>query len=326
MDRFFYNLECFLKQQISRAKFLKILLGGLLLFISNNTFLKYAFAKSSSSDGRPKKKIKGSHDLVVSEGPDPYKNTVKAVEGMGGMGRFVKNSDVVFIKANMSWDRSPEQAGNTDPEVVAALIDMCYKAGAKRVNMSDNTCNEARRCYDNSGVADIAKKKGAHVHFVDSWNVVKAQFSYNSPMSNWPVYKEAVECDTFINVPVLKHHRLTGLTLSMKNLMGVCSGTRGLIHVDIGRKLADLTDFISPELTVIDATKVLLRHGPSGGDLKDVARMDTIIAGTDPVLTDAYACTLVDREPMSISYIKSGVQRGYGSADLSKADIVKLKS
>lgn len=326
MDRFFYHFECFLKQQISRAKFLKMLLGGLLFFISNNAFLKYAFAKASSSGGRPKKGLKGAHDLVVSEGPDPYKNTVSAIEGMGGMGRFVKSGDVVFIKANISWDRSPAQAGNTEPEVVAALIDMCYKAGAKRVNMSDNTCNEARRCYDNSGIAKTARERGAHIHFVDEWNVVKAQFPYNSPMENWPVYREAVDCDTFINVPVLKHHRLTGLTLSMKNLMGVCSGTRGLIHVDIGRKLADLTDFISPDLTVIDATKVLLRHGPSGGNLEDVARMDTIIAGTDPVLTDAYACTLVDRDPLSISYIRSGVQQGYGSADLSKADIIKLKS
>ena len=326
MDRLFYNLECFLKQHITRRGFLKILFGGLLLFISNSTFLKYAFARSTPSDGRPKKRIKGAHDIVETAGPDPYANTVKAVEEMGGMQRFVKKGDVVFVKANFSWDRNPEQAGNTNPQVVAALVDMCYRAGAKRVNMSDNTCNEARRCYDNSQIPKVAKEHGAYVHFVDDWNVIKAHFPYKSPMEDWPVFREAVECDTFINVPILKHHGLTGLTLSMKNLMGVCSGMRGLIHVDIGRKLADLTDFISPDLTVIDATRVLVRNGPSGGNLNDVVKMDKIIAGTDPVLTDAYACTLVDRNPMSISYIKESVERGYGSADLAGKDVLRVKT
>ncbi|MBD3425918.1 MAG: DUF362 domain-containing protein [Candidatus Omnitrophica bacterium] len=325
MDRFFYNLECFLKQHISRGRFIKLLLGGALYFISNNALLKYAFARTARSGGRPKKNIKGDHDLVVSKGPDPYNNTEKAIEGIGGMDRFVKKGDVVFLKANISWDRSPEQAGNTNPYVVAALVDMCYAAGAKRVNMSDNTCNEARRSYDNSEIPRVAREKGAYVHFVDNWNVVKAEFPYRSPMHDWPIYREAVECDVFINVPILKHHRLTGLTLSMKNLMGVCSGTRGLIHAGIGRKLADLTDYISPELTVIDATRVLLRNGPSGGSLDDVARMDTVIAGTDPVLADSYACTLVDRDPMSITYIEQAVRLGYGSADLTKADILKVK-
>ncbi|MFC1548490.1 DUF362 domain-containing protein [Candidatus Omnitrophota bacterium] len=326
MDRIFYNLECFLKQHITRKGFLKICLGGLLAFISSNTFLKFAFARSSTSDGRPKKNIKGKHDLVITEGPDPYKNTVKAVEAMGGMGKFVKKGDVVFLKANISWDRTPEQAGNTNPQVVAALIDMCYKVGAKRVSMSDNTCNEARRCYDRSDIAKIAKEQGAHIHYVDNWDIVKAHFAYNSPMEDWPVYRESVDCDVFINVPVLKHHSLTGLTLSMKNLMGICSGVRGMMHAGIGRKLADLTDFIQPDLSIIDATRVLIRNGPSGGNLQDVVKMDKIVVGTDPVLTDAYACTLVNRDPLSISYIKEGNRLGYGSADLSGKDIVEVKT
>ncbi|MBD3295936.1 MAG: DUF362 domain-containing protein, partial [Candidatus Omnitrophica bacterium] len=201
-----------------------------------------------------------------------------------------------------------------------------YKAGASRVNVFDISCNEERRCYAASGIAEAARESGAYVFFPDHWNVVKAKFPYSSPMENWPVLKDAVDCDVFINVPVVKHHGLTGLTLSMKNLMGVCSGTRGLIHVDIGNKLTDLTDYINPDLTVMDATRVLLRNGPSGGDLKDVKTMNRVIVATDPVLADSFASRLMGKDPMSIPYIRAAVEKGRGSTDITEADLVQLET
>ena len=106
--------------------------------------------------------------------------------------------------------------------------------------------------------------------------------------------------------------------------MGICSGQRGLMHFDIGTKLAHLTDFIKPDLNVIDAYRVLLRNGPTGGDLADVMVMKTIIAGADPVLCDSYAAKLMDKDPLSISYINQGVKLSLGSADIDKADILKI--
>jgi len=325
IEQIFYSLESFLNKQVSRRKFFKICFGWLAVLLSNNVFIKFAFAKAQPSSGRPKIGIKGNHDIVLVEGEDPYKNTIKAVELMGGMAKFVKKNSTVVIKPNMAWDRTPEQAANTDPYVVAALVELCYKAGAKRVNIFDNTCNEAQRCYESSGIPEEAKKKGANVYFLDDWNVVKAHFSYKSPMEGWPVYRDAVKCDTFINVPVLKDHRLTRLTLSMKNLMGVCSGIRGIMHVGIGRKLVDISDFINPDLTVIDAHRVLVRNGPSGGDLEDVIKMNKIIVATDPTLADSFASTLAGVDPMAVSYIKAAQERGYGSTDISGADIRRLK-
>ena len=292
--------------------------------VLNNALFKIALGKDEVSAGRQVKRIKALHDLAVVKGEDPYIITVKAVEALGGMEKFVKKNSTVLIKPNIGWDRSPEQAGNTNPYVVAALVDMCFKAGAKRVNIFDRSCNDAKRCYENSGIEKAAKEKGANVYSPDDWNVIKAEFNYKSPMEGWPVYRDALECDTFINVPVLKNHGLTGLTLSMKNLMGICSGQRGLIHFDIGTKLAHLTDFIKPDLNVIDAYRVLLRNGPTGGDLADVMAMKTVIAGTDPVLCDSYAAKLMDKDPLSISYINQGVKLNLGSADIDKADILKI--
>jgi len=134
------------------------------------------------------------------------------------MSKFVSVGSVVVVKPNIGWDRSPQTGANTNPAVVAALVEMCYDAGAKRVNVFDNTCNAAQRCYETSGIKKAAEEKGARVYYTDEWNFIKAQFPYDSPMQGWPVFRDAIVCDTFINVPVLKHHGLTGLTLGMKTL------------------------------------------------------------------------------------------------------------
>jgi uncharacterized protein (DUF362 family) len=326
MDRFFYQLECYLKQTVTKRKFLKVLAGGLLVFLTRNLWLKNVFAKTATSGPRPKKIIKAAHDLVLSEGPDPYQNTIKAIEALGGMGLFVKKGDTVVVKPNMAWDRSPEQAANTNPQVVAAVVDLCYRAGAKRVNVFDVPCNDDRRVYENSGIRKAAKEKGASVYYADHWNVMKARFPYQSAMEDWPILRDAIVCDALINVPVLKHHGLTNLTLSMKNLMGVCTGTRGLMHVNIGNKLVDLTDFMAPELTVIDATRVLTKNGPSGGSLDDVTRMDKIIAAQDPTLADVFACGLMKRPVSSVPYLAEAQKRNFGITDIGKADIIKVKA
>ena len=96
--------------------------------------------------------------------------------------------------------------------------------------------------------------------------------------------------------------------------------------MNIGNKLVDLTEFINPELTVVDATRFLEKHGPSGGNIADVVKMDTVIAGTDPTLVDAYSAYLVNWDPMEVPYINAAVKRNIGNGDISKADILKIKS
>lgn len=316
-------------KKVSRKQFLKLLVSGLAFLPLSGQLLGHAAPSSSSGfNGRPKSGVKGDYDLVIAKGEDPFAMTVKAMESMGGMGRFVKKGATVVIKPNIGWDRTPEQAGNTNPQVVAALIDMAYKAGAKRVNIFDVTCNDPRRCYANSGIEAAASAAGAKIYFPDDWDMVKANFgdaSSVSPMEGWPILRDAIECDTFINVPVLKHHALTRLTLSMKNLMGVCGGNRGMIHFNIGPKLVDLTRFINPDLTIIDAYRVLMRNGPTGGNLADVNTMKTVIAATDPTLADTYAAQLVDVDPMAVPYLKTAAKEKFGSMDTGTAKKITIE-
>ncbi|MCX5666966.1 MAG: DUF362 domain-containing protein, partial [Candidatus Omnitrophica bacterium] len=147
-----------LDKKVSRKKFLKIIFSSFALLVLSGFRSRTVQASQAQSSGRPKKSIKTDHDLVVASGDDPYLMTVKAVEAIGGMERFVKKGDVVLVKPNIGWDRVPEQAGNTNPQVVAALVDLSFKAGAKRVNVFDMTCNDARRCYASSGIESAAAK------------------------------------------------------------------------------------------------------------------------------------------------------------------------
>ena len=312
--------------KISRRQFLKLAGLGTLAMLLTHIFSRLGLAQFGKQkfNGRIKKKILTDHDLVSVKGEDPAAITRKAIEALGGMSRFVKPGAVVVVKPNIGWDRSVEYAANTNPEVVAALVELCYAAGAKRVNVFDITCNASQRCYENSGIKKAAEAKGAKVYFADSWNVVKAHFSSESTMENWPVFRDALECDTFINVPILKHHGSTNLTLGMKNLMGVCSGNRGMMHVDLGTKIFEMARFIVPELTVIDSYRYLKRHGPSGGDLNDVELRKTVIASADYVLADVYASRSVDYDPNSIPYIAKAIEAGLGSATISGKDIVEL--
>jgi uncharacterized protein (DUF362 family) len=138
----------------------------------------------------------------------------------------------------------------------------------------------------------------------------------------WEFYQPALEADVFINVPVAKHHSISRLTLGMKNLMGVVGGSRGRLHTDIAESLADINSVVVSDLTVIDATRILVANGPQGGRLEDVRQLDTVLASPDIVAADAYAATLFDLTPDQVPSIVAGARRGLGVMDLNRIRLV----
>ncbi|MFQ3675859.1 MAG: DUF362 domain-containing protein [Endomicrobiia bacterium] len=312
----------FFTKKFSRKSFLKLLASILSVIIFNKKKDFNLFA-SSEKVLYPRKKsvVVTEYDLVVVKGKEISSMVKKSIELLGGMSKFVKRGDVVVIKPNISWDRTPQYAANTNPEVVATIIKLCFESGAKIVKVFDNTCNVAQKCYKNSGIYDAVKSAGGTIFYLSDWQFNKTKFPPGSLMKDWPLVKDAIECDCFINVPIAKHHSLTKLTLSMKNLMGVCGGFRSMIHSNIDQKLVELTKFVNPDLTIIDAYRILVRNGPSGGNLYDVEEKNTIISSCDPVLADAYASTLFNIEPKEIGCIRLGHQMGLGNMDLKKAKI-----
>jgi uncharacterized protein (DUF362 family) len=238
------------------------------------------------------------------------------------MSSFVSKGDVVIVKPNIGWDRTPEQAANTNPLVVAALVTLAFEAGAKKVKVFDNTCNTARRCYKKSGIEDAAREAGADVFFVEERKFKKTNLG-GEVLKEWPVYREALEADKIINAPVAKHHTLARLTLAMKNLMGLIGGSRNLLHQKMDTNIVDLAAYFKPSLTVLDATRILTANGPQGGNLKDVKTLNTVAASTDQVAIDSYGATLFDMAGDELGYVREAHERGLGEKDLEKLDVLR---
>lgn len=268
--------------------------------------------------------LKSYPDLAVATDVEPEANTRKAVELLGGMKRFIGRGDIVVVKPNIGWDRTVEQAADTNPKVVAEVIKMCLEAGARKVKVFDNTCNAAIRCYDKSGIMKAASEAGAEVSYTVKAGFSEMKFPQGEVIKSWEMYKPALEADLLINVPIAKHHGLARLTLGMKNLMGIMGGNRGKIHWNLDDSLADLANFVRPKLTILDATRILLKNGPQGGNLKDVKRLDTIIAGVDIATVDAYGTTLFGMKPQGLGCIVKGNKFGLGEIDLNKVNIEKV--
>lgn len=240
--------------------------------------------------------------------------TRQAVDALGGMRRFVSRGDVVWVKPNISWDRRAEQAANTNPDVVAALVTLCLEAGAKKVVVTDHTAHAAQRTFPRSGIQPAAEKAGAESFFIDPRRFRKMAVK-GKVLTEWEVYTEAVEADKLINVPIVKHHGLCRVTAGMKNLMGVIGGPRNRLHQDLTRTLPDLAAFFKPTLVVVDAVRIMTANGPTGGSLADVTRKDTVAASIDQVAADALSASLLGLRPQDVGYIVEAAARGLGKLD-----------
>ena len=243
--------------------------------------------------------------------------TEQTIAALGGMGRFVKKGDVVWIKPNIAWDRRPEQAANTNPAVVATLTKLCLAAGAKKVKVGDRACNEAKRSYPRSGIEAAVKDAGGQMVYLDE-NRVKEYTIGGKELPTWPLFAEIVESDLVINVPIAKHHSISGTTLCMKNYMGVAGGNRGKWHQQLATCLSEITAFMKPRLSVLDATRIMTGNGPTGGNLADVKRMDTIAAGTDVVALDAFGAEVMGHKPEAVATVAAGAAAGLGQMDYRK--------
>lgn len=257
-------------------------------------------------------------EMAIIEGNDPAQLARAAIEELGGMKRFVSRRDVVLVKPNIGWDRTPEQAANTNPDVVAEVVRQCLQAGAKRVIVTDVSCNEARRCFQRSGIAAAAQAAGAEVILPDPSRFKEVDLQ-GEVLSRWQVLDAYLDVDKVINIPIAKHHALTGTTLGMKNWYGILGGSRNQLHQRIHESLVDLADFMRPTLTMVDCYRVLLRNGPTGGNLEDVLLKKMLVASTDPVAVDAYvAKSIWNLEADSLPYLGMAVKRGLGTLEFEK--------
>ncbi|HES58677.1 MAG TPA: DUF362 domain-containing protein [Firmicutes bacterium] len=259
-----------------------------------------------------------SGDLVWVNGADPYKNVRKALAELGGMGRFVKKGQRVAILPNIGWARSPEQAANTNPAVVRALIDLCHEEGAKSITVFCNPCNDMRVCLELSGIGKVVEDGPARFEYInkEGWRKRDAVPGC-SHLKDTEVYRLVEDSDVLINAPIAKHHSSAKLTMCCKNLMGLVRDRREL-HQELHEGIADLAMMVPHALCVLDATRILFRNGPTGGDIMDTKMRNAVIAGTNPAEVDALGTTLFEMKAADIGYLELLRQRGFAVTDVEK--------
>ena len=256
----------------------------------------------------------GDVDLAIARGPDPTENVRRAIKALGGIERFVRPGERVVVKPNAGWNRVPDQAANTSPEVVAEVVRQVVGAGAAAVWVTDVSINNAERCFERSGLAAAAAAGGGKVVLPDGRGfrpVVLDGKLLREAEVLWPF----VDADRVINVPAVKQHGLTGASMAMKNWYGVLGGHRVRLHQSIEQAIADLAGMMRPTLTVLDGTRVLMANGPSGGSLDDVRRGDTVVAGIDEVAIDSVGATLLGRAAADLPFLAAGEAAGLGRTD-----------
>lgn len=261
--------------------------------------------------------------MVTVTNGSPSQLVVEAMKALGGMQRFISRGDVVVLKPNIGWDRVPQQAANTNPEVVKKVVELCFDAGAKKVIVTDVSCNDPRRCFQRSGIAPSAASVGATILLPEERKFRDYRLG-GELLSVWPIYTPIIEADKVINLPIVKHHNLCHATMGLKNWYGILGGRRNQLHQNIDVGVADLANFLRPTLTILDAYRVLISNGPQGGNLNDVRMMKTIAAGTDPVAIDAFGATLLGLKPEQLGYLNIAQQRGLGRMDFSQLNVKNI--
>jgi uncharacterized protein (DUF362 family) len=263
--------------------------------------------------------------LVVARNGEPEEMVRRALAALGGMGRFVKPGDDVIVKPNICVAyHTYEYAATTNPWVVGALVKLALDAGARRVRVMDYPFGgSAEQAYVTSGIQEQVRSAGGQMEAMTQFKFVDANIPEGVDLQQCKIYDDVLKADVLIDVPIAKHHGLARLTLGMKNLMGVIYD-RPAMHRNLGQRLADLSSRVRPTLTVVDAVRILMDHGPTGGSLEDVRQADTLIVSPDLVAADSYAATLFGLKPDDLAYVRAGAQMGLGRSNLSSLRIEEI--
>jgi uncharacterized protein (DUF362 family) len=255
--------------------------------------------------------------IVAADGGTPQQMLQRCFERMGGIGRFIEPGDRVVLKPNIGFATPPALGATTNPEVVAVVTRLCLAQGAAEVWVVDNPIHDPARCFAISGIEAAARTAGARIMLPRAAGFRDVEEPDNTVLKRWPFFYAPFERATkVIGIPTAKHHSLSGVTLGMKNWYGLLGGRRNRLHQDIHTSVADLASMVRPTLTVLDATRVLFRHGPTGGNPSDV-RFDGVVAvATDPVALDAYGASLVVPEGGEFPFLDQAEARGLGTTNL----------
>jgi len=254
--------------------------------------------------------------MSIVRGEDRVQTVQRALMALGGMEAFVRPGDRVLLKVNAAFATPPVLSATANPELVAQVARLCFKAGASSVAVTDNPINDPASCFALTGLAQAAHAVGAQV--------VTPKDSYFKPttlqggalIKHWPLlYTPFEDVDKLIGIAPVKDHHRSGASMTMKNWYGLLGGRRNLFHQDIHNIIKELAMMDSPTPVILDGTWTMMTNGPTGGSLADLKQTNTMIVSTDQVAADAFGATLLGKTLSDLPYIAKAQAQGVGQSD-----------
>ncbi len=254
--------------------------------------------------------------ISIVNGQDRIKTATQAIELLGGIERFVKPGDIVAVKPNAGFATPPILGATTHPDVITAIVKLCYVAKAKKVIVSDNSINNPASCFTISGIGKAASAAGAEVVMPKDSYFIGQTLAGGSLIKDWPVYcGPFAGANKLIGIAPLKNHNKSVASMTMKNWYGLLGGRRNLFHQDINGIISELAMLVKPTLVILDGTETMMTNGPTGGSVSDLKKTNTMIASCDMVAADAFGCSLLDLKPADLPYLALAQKAGAGSID-----------
>jgi uncharacterized protein (DUF362 family) len=263
--------------------------------------------------------------MAVVTGGSRRETVGRAIEALGGMEVFIKKGDRVLLKVNAAFASPPVLSATTNPELVAEVAGLCFKAGAASVVVSDNPINDPTSCFALSGIADAARSAGAKVVLPTGGAFRATTVPGTTLLKDWPILWEPLQGITkLIGLAPVKNHHRSGASMAMKNWYGLLGGRRNIFHQDINTIIKDLALMVRPTLVILDGTTTMMTNGPTGGSIADLKQTNTMIVSTDQVAADACGATLLGMSSADLPFINRAAAAGIGTADFESLRPVRL--
>jgi uncharacterized protein (DUF362 family) len=275
--------------------------------------------------------VSASNDLVAVMGGEPGEMYKKGIAAMGGISKFVKKGQKVVVKPNIGWDKRPEFAANTNPELIAEIVKDCLAAGAAEVTVFDHTCDEWQSCYKNSGIEAAAKAAGAKLAFAHDEKYYKSvPLPMGVRLKEVKIHESIIDCDVWINVPVLKNHGGARMTIAMKNYMGIVWDRRFWHSNDLQQCIADCATYSKmPVLNIVDAYRIMTQNGPKGKSIEDVQNPKALFISADIVAVDTAAVRFFNQfremKLEEVSHIGIAEKMKLGTTDIDNLKVERIK-
>lgn len=237
---------------------------------------------------------------VLKTKGDMYEDIVTLLEPLGGLAKYVRPRDRVLIKPNLN-----DTGLVTNIDLTDALITLLREHGISHIAMGEATFGTAHMTdvlFRKNAYTELSEKHGIPLYNFNRSQAVPVPVRDPLVTDTLHIAREAMEADAIINLPVMKVHYATKVTLAMKNLKGLLVGDEKPRFHDIGlnKAIADLNKTITPVLHIIDATTCMERMGPKGGDL---VRLDLLLAGGSAAHTDSTGARIMGYDPQEIKHL-----------------------